>query len=84
MDIYNIRGQEIKEWLMLYGKEVSHYVIFDDMDDILPEQEEHFVWTDPNEGITEWDATKAIAILSTEPNKGFVSIIRELQKEKKE
>ena len=64
MEIYNIRGQEIKEWLMLHGKDVSHYVILDDMDDILPEQEPHFVWTDPEVGITEENAEQAIMILN--------------------
>lgn len=64
MELLAIRGQEIKEWLMLHGKDVSHYVIIDDMDDILPEQQSHFVLTDPEVGISEWDAKRAIAILN--------------------
>ena len=56
MDLLSIRGQEIKEWLMLYGKDVSNYVILDDMNDILQEQDPHFVWIDPEEGITEGNA----------------------------
>ena len=60
--LYN-RGSEIKGWLMLHGDDVSHYAIIDDMDDILPEQQSHFVWTDPEKGITEVDAIKAILIL---------------------
>lgn len=64
IDLLSIRGQEIKEWLMLNGKDLTHYVILDDMDDILQEQEDHFVWIDPEVGITKDDALKAIAILN--------------------
>ena len=60
----NIRGSEIKEWLMLYGKDVSHYVILDDMNDVLHEQQPHFVWIDPEVGITEGNAAQAIMILN--------------------
>ena len=35
--LYN-RGCEIKAWLLQNGKDVSHYAILDDMDDVLPEQ----------------------------------------------
>lgn len=45
-DLYN-RGCKIKAWLAQHGKDVCRYVIIDDMDDILPEQQSHFVWTDP-------------------------------------
>lgn len=48
------------------AKDVSHYAILDDMDDILLEQESHFVWINPELGITEEDAEKAIAILNQE------------------
>ena len=64
MDFLSIRGMEIKEWLSLHGKDVSHYVILDDMNDILQEQEPHFVWIDPNVGITEGDAAQIIMILN--------------------
>ena len=64
----NIRGSEIKEWLMLYGKDVSHYAILDDVYDILPEQESHFVWTNPVVGITEGNAMQAIMILNNLEN----------------
>lgn len=64
IELLSIRGQEIKEWLTLHGKDVGHYVILDDTYDILPEQKSHFVLIDPNVGITEDDAEKAIAILN--------------------
>ena len=64
MDLLSIRGQEIKEWLMLYGKDVTHYVILDDMTDILIEQEPHFVWIDPEVGITKGNVVQVIMILN--------------------
>ena len=83
MDLGACRGNEIKEWLSKHGREVSNYVIIDDLDDLLPEHNSHFVCTDPNVGITEWDAMKAIAILNAGPDKDFVTIIRELEMENK-
>jgi hypothetical protein len=35
----------------------------DDLKDVLPEQEEHFIRIDPIVGITEEDAEKAVEIL---------------------
>lgn len=58
------RGNEIKEWLTEHKQEVSNYVIIDDFDDLLAEQEGHIVLTDALIGITEWDAQKAIMILN--------------------
>jgi len=64
MDIMAIRGQEVKEWLMLNKNEITNYVILDDMNDILQEQESHFVWIDPEVGITSGNAVQAIFILN--------------------
>lgn len=64
VELFHIRGEEIKEWLTTHGKKVSHYVIIDDMDHVLPEQQSHFVQTNPEVGITEDDANKAIAIMN--------------------
>lgn len=64
MDLLSIRGQEIKEWLMLHGSDVSHYVILDDMNDILHEQMKHFVWIDPEIGITSDNIVQANMILT--------------------
>jgi hypothetical protein len=57
------RENEIKEWLSRHKQKVSNYVIIDDFDDLLPEQEEHAVITNTFMGITEKDAEKAIIIL---------------------
>ena len=61
--LYN-RGSEIKGWLMLHGDDVSHYAIIDDMDEILPEQQNHFVQADPDVGITKFDADCIIRLLN--------------------
>ena len=66
MELFHIRGEEIKEWLTKHGKHVSHYVIIDDMDNMLLEQQSHFVQTNPEVGITVDDANKAIVILNKE------------------
>ena len=57
------RGNEIKEWLSLHP-EVESYVIFDDDNDMLPEQINNFIQTDEAYGITLKDAERAIQILS--------------------
>ena len=64
MELFSIRGTEIKEWLTKHGKHISHYAIIDDMDNMLTEQRLHFVKTDPEIGITVEDAEKAIMILN--------------------
>jgi len=66
IELFHIRGEEIKEWLTRHGKHVSHYVIIDDMDNMLPEQQTLFVQTNPEVGLTEDDANKAIVILNKE------------------
>lgn len=66
MVLFHIRGEEIKEWLSKHGKRVSNYVIIDDMDNMLPEQQSHFVQTNPEVGITKEDSEKAIKILNKE------------------
>jgi len=58
------RGNEIKEWLSRHEDIISSYVIIDDFDDMLSEQEDHVVLTESLIGITEWDAEKAIKILN--------------------
>lgn len=63
MDLLSIRGQEIKDWLITNGGDSCQYVIFDDMNDVLQEQESHFVWIDPAVGITKANVDQAIRIL---------------------
>lgn len=58
------KGSEIKEWLSDNGNQVTRYAILDDVPDMLPEQQSHFVQTDPRVGITEDDADKVISILT--------------------
>ena len=64
IELFHIRGEEIKEWLTKHGKQVSHYAIIDDMDNMLSEQQSHFVHTNPEVGITEDDAEAVIAVLN--------------------
>lgn len=56
------RGHEIKEWMS--KNKVDRYVIFDDDDDMLPEQEANFIQVDEMYGIMGLDAEKAIQILN--------------------
>ncbi len=63
-DVLYERGCEIKGWLSLHKDEISHYAILDDMDDILPEQQQRFVQTDPDLGLTEADAKQIIFMLN--------------------
>lgn len=64
IELFQIRGEEIKQWLTKYGKQVSNYAIIDDMDNMLSEQQFRFVHTNPEVGITEEDAQKTIEILN--------------------
>lgn len=59
------RGNEIKNWLEKHP-EVEKYVIFDDYNDMLPEQLPYFIQTDEQYGITTNDAVKAIQILGNQ------------------
>ena len=52
MDMPACKGSEIKEWLSTSGQDVTHYAILDDVPDMLPVQQSHFVQTDPRNGIT--------------------------------
>lgn len=61
------RGNEIKayfEEVLSVDAAMQRYVILDDLKDVLPEQEDHFIRIDPIMGITEKDAEKAIEILN--------------------
>lgn len=64
MELFSIRGMEIKEWLTKHEKRVSNYVIIDDMDNMLPEQKSHFVQTNSELGIIKEDVEKAISLLN--------------------
>lgn len=60
------RGREIQAFFHEAGYvfELPPYVILDDLKDVLPEQEDHFIRIDPIVGITEDDAEKAVEILN--------------------
>lgn len=64
MDIPAGKGSEIKEWMTTKGQQVTHYAILDDLPDMLPEQESHFVQTDPRIGMTKDNAEQVISILT--------------------
>ena len=57
------RGEEIKLWLDEHP-EVTNYVIIDDDNDMLDEQDLHLVQTSWLTGITDYDVEKAINILN--------------------
>jgi len=63
MGVTRCRGNEIREWLMQHS-DVTHYVILDDMNDILQEQESHFIWIDPEVGITTENVEQTIMMLN--------------------
>ena len=65
MERFSIRGMEIKEWLEKHCKDVSHYVIIDDMDNFLPDHQPYFVQTNPEVGITNDDVKKVVRLLNT-------------------
>lgn len=61
------RGKEIKMWIDKYEKDhepLESYVILDDDNDMLPEQENSFVQCDFQHGLTCKEAYKAIDILN--------------------
>ena len=66
MEFLSCRGYEIKEWLVAHGKKVSHYAIVDDEQEMLPEQQSHYVMIDPRVGISEENANQVIDILNKE------------------
>lgn len=49
------KGWEIDEWLINHEGQISGYAIIDDENDMLPEQQGHFVQTNPQFGITKKD-----------------------------
>lgn len=59
------RGNEIKAYFEETGMDMNaqRYVIMDDLKDVLPEQEDHFIRIDSFVGITEEDAERAIEII---------------------
>lgn len=46
------KGMEVADWLSQHGGQASNYAIIDDENDMLPEQQTHFVQTNPQFGIS--------------------------------
>lgn len=57
------RGYEIRQFLKEHP-DIENYVILDDVDNMLPEQQPHLVLTKYYYGLTDEDAEKAINILN--------------------
>lgn len=57
------KGLKIDEWLLKHEGQISGYAIIDDENDMQPEQQGHFVQTNPQFGITLKDAERVITIL---------------------
>ena len=62
------RGAEIRAWMEQNGAAGNHYVILDDLPDFYPDQQPHYIQTDPRVGITLEDAMRAIGILNGKLN----------------
>lgn len=63
------RGNEIKAYfdeVLEVSINTQRYIILDDLKDVLPEQEDHFLRIDPIVGITEEDVEKAVNRLVSE------------------
>ena len=60
------RGNQIRAYFEETGMDMDakRYVIMDDLKNVLPEQEDHFIRINPIVGITEEDAERAIEILN--------------------
>jgi histidinol phosphatase-like enzyme len=70
-DPNRFRGKEIKMWIDKYEKDhepLESYVILDDDDDMLPEQENNFVHCNFQHGLTCKETYKAIDILNGDYN----------------
>lgn len=65
MPLREAKALEINAWLYQYASKDYQYVILDDEDYFFPNQQEHLVLTDEEEGLTEQKAQKAICILNS-------------------
>lgn len=59
-----VRGADIRYWQELNNATECPYVIFDDIPDFFPEQQAHFIQTDPHVGITRENAKTTIDLLN--------------------
>lgn len=56
------KGREIEEWMRRNGEPES-YVIIDDWPDFTPDQQSHYLRTDPYAGLTTKDVERAVSLL---------------------
>lgn len=66
---YGCRGEEIKQYLEQHP-EIQYYIIVDDEDDMLPEQQSHFVQTNLEFGFGRTDFQKCVAIYWSDEQNG--------------
>ena len=60
----SVRGQEIAYWMEHYGQNVTSFVILEDWENLYPYNDDHIVWTDGYDGLTDQEADAAIKILN--------------------
>ena len=77
MDSLCFKGLEIKEWLSKHGESVKNYVIIDDENGFLSEQQTHLVRTNAKKGISRKDAERVIRLLN---KADLADIKKELEK----
>lgn len=63
----SIRGIQIQDWLNRHP-EVTHYVILDDSSDMMEEQLQNFVRTNPDIGFSAYDYRRASKLLGGNPS----------------
>lgn len=61
---YRIRGMEVKKWIDSFPTKLFSYVILDDYNDFMVDQQPYYVETNPEVGLSDSDADKAISILN--------------------
>ena len=62
---FDTRGEEIDYWLKEHP-DVTHYAIVDDCEKMLPHQDQFYVQTDPDIGLTLADYKRLLSILTRE------------------
>jgi hypothetical protein len=64
LDKMPFKGYDVMEWLSKNDKQVKNYVIIDDENSFLPEQQSNLVQTNPVYGIRNEDIYKVIRIMN--------------------
>ena len=61
-NLSNQRGEELRQWVIQYGRDISSFVILDDQNDYYPRQLRHLVRPCHEWGLTESDVQQALEI----------------------